>query len=98
MLNSWVANILNSIGNARMKAETQIGSLSLQIEKERNPMTALNSLLTLIAHKLPEKTENQCPIVFIDEANRLRTLLRDREHGQSALESFFEWLVLHTKE
>ena len=40
----------------------------------------------------------QCPILFIDEANRLRALLRDKDHGQSVLESFFEWLILHTKE
>ena len=77
MLNSWVANILNSIGNARVKAETQIGYLSLQTEKEQNPTSELNSLLTLIAHKLPKKTENQCPTLFIDEANRPRILLRD---------------------
>lgn len=37
----------------------------------------------------------QCPILFVDEANRLRKLLRDPD-GQSTLESFFEWLILHT--
>jgi len=33
----------------------------------------------------------------VDEANRLRGLLRD-EDGQAALESFFEWLVMTTKQ
>ena len=34
---------------------------------------------------------------FIDEANRLRSLLLDKD-GQAALESLFQWFVLHTKE
>ena len=36
-------------------------------------------------------------IFFIDEANRLRSLLHDKE-GLAALESVFQWFVLYTKE
>ena len=49
---------------------------------------------------LPTRTllrGKQNPILFVDEANRLRTLLRYAD-CQLALETFFEWLVMNTKE
>lgn len=37
------------------------------------------------------------PIFIVDEANTLKTILRDQD-GQVALESLFEWFILHAKE
>jgi len=39
----------------------------------------------------------QPPIFVIDQANRLKNLLTDKD-GQAALHSLFEWFILNTKE
>lgn len=60
----------------------------------------LNHLLVKTASNIPSRsvlTGTRVPVFIIDEANRLLTLLRDKE-GQTALESLFKWFVLHTKE
>ena len=42
-------------------------------------------------------TGAQSPILFIDEASRMRTLLKDK-HGHDALANMFEWFVRNTKQ
>lgn len=55
-------------------------------------------LLSKIAEKLPPlNSGKQQPIIFFDKANSLRSLLCDADE-KVALESLFQFLVMHTKE
>lgn len=64
-----------------------------------SPIDFLNTLLQSIADRLTSQTMpmgKQCPVLFIDKASGLKTLLRDADCGHNVLESLFEWLILHT--
>ena len=98
-MNTWLKEILRSI-----ESITLASSITLQLKDEilsnGSSIAQLDNLLKGVAKKLPPHTmlgRNQIPILFIDEANRLRTLLRDK-HGQTALESLFQWFIQNTKE
>ena len=83
-LGSWLDDIMKGIRKrVKVKTETQAGAISFEIRKERSPMEALNS--SSASHSLPGRTEKLCLILFIDEANRLRTLFCDCEYGLKAL-------------
>ena len=64
-----------------------------------NSIAQLHNLLKGVAKNLSGRTifeGKQVPILFIDEANRLQAFLRDK-HGQTALESLFQYGTLHKK-
>ena len=56
MLNLWATQAKEAISKVKVKAENQLGSISLELEKEYTPTSALNALLCLIAAKLPDRT------------------------------------------
>ena len=93
----WIKKISNT--------EVSVSAVGIQLKlnplgSHRNPLDGLNQLLEGVADSLPSTTllrGIQSPVLCIDEANRLRTLLRDGD-GQAALKSLFEWLIMHTKE
>ena len=60
-------------------------------------LDCLNYLLQSIAKELASYSISRPPIFFIDEANRFRSLLCDKDR-QAALESLYQWFVLHAKE
>ena len=103
-MGSWLYRIkkaLSESGKEVSASAAELASVSLKLQRKVTPSDSLNYLLKEVANGLPARTllrGKQQPVLFIDEANRLRTLLRDVDHGQSALESLFEWLILHTKE
>ena len=56
-------------------------------------------MLEKVADCLPSRMllhDKQLSVLFVDEANRLKTLLQDIE-GQAVLESIFEWLIHSTQ-
>ena len=94
-ITTWVNKIKETVD------EVAILTIKFHIRQDaRTPLGQLNILLKRIADELPSYTllkGKQQPVFFIDEANRLRSLLCDR-NGQAALESLFQWFVMHTKE
>ena len=77
-----------------------IARLLLLFLRKKNPIDDLNKLLERMANAMPPTTllkRPQRPILYIHEAKRLKTILKDKD-GQVALESLFEWLIIHTKE
>ena len=96
-MNSWMKTIAQN-------AELSLNAAGLKLQfkplSNHNPIDELNHLLEKVANLLPSITllrGSQLPVLYIDEANRLRTILRDKD-GQAALETLFEWLIMHTKE
>ena len=71
---------------------TQVNSIPFH-----TPIERLHMLLLKLAEKFPSYSGKQQPVIFFDEANRLKSLLCDRD-GQAALESLLQFLVMHTKE
>lgn len=99
-LKSWVEKISPTV-----TFELRLGPASLSIGGTEvvgsNPLNKLNDLFRKIDAHLPRHsvlTGKKRPILFIDEANRLKTLLRDKEFGEEALSSMFAWFVKNTKE
>ena len=92
-MKTWLTSIKEAIGDVSVSA--------VRFHLTRGPpLDRLNSLLRNIAKELPPYSilrGKHIPVFFIDEANRLRSLLCDKD-GQAALESLFQWFVLHTKE
>ena len=83
---SWVLKITKN-------AEISISAAGIKLQLKplaiHNPIDDLNHLLEGVANLLPPTTllrGSQLPVLYIDEANRLRTLLRDKD-GQAALET-----------
>ena len=64
-------------------------------ESTSSAIYQLNSLLRYATDLL--RCAKEYPLFIIDDANRLKTLLKD-EDGQAALKSLFNWFVYHTKE
>ena len=63
-------------------------------------MSRLNDLLHSLQSKLPSYTYRhgaKAPVFIIDEANELRSLLKDVA-GHDALHNFFKLFILDTKE
>lgn len=99
-MGTWLHRVWKSMDFEISAGQDESVSLQLSSRRNTSPTDSLNILLKQVANGLPSRTllrGKQCPVLFVDEANRLRTVLRDSD-GQSALESFFEWLILHTKE
>ena len=96
-MTSWLNTIREVVD------EVSISELSIRLARNTStPLENLNTLLQWIVEELPSYSKIRGkhvghPILFIDEANRLSSLLCDK-HGEDALQSLFEWLVLHTKE
>ena len=96
-MKSWVKKIKENVEGVSVSEVTF--HLTSHLTKG-TPLDRLNYLLKCIAKELPSYSVlrgKQMPIFFIDEANRLRSLLCNTE-GQAALESLFQWFVLNTKE
>lgn len=91
----WLQKVKESIDAISVGKE----SIKLQLKKDSMPIDQLNSLLKNIADGLSSRflRRKQQPVIVIDEANRLRSLLCD-QNGHTALESLFQWFVLHMKE
>lgn len=102
-MNSWVNSIRTIMGNTAVSVTTPAVKFRLEPSGHTDdgyPIDHLSDLLEDVANAIPPSTllrGSQQPVLFIDEANRLRTILRDKD-GQAALESLFEWLIMHTKE
>ena len=92
---TWVDAIKESV------SEVSMSQVRVKVNLNKGtPLDRLNYLLQSIARELPAYSilrGKRPPVFFIDEANRLRSLLCDKD-GQAALESLFQWFVLHTKE
>jgi len=66
----------------------------------KDPLSNLNTLFETMSDRLPSWkfwSGSQCPILFIDEANKMDMLLKD-PCGNDALQNLFEWFVANTKE
>lgn len=78
------------------KLETSVRSNVVEV----SPIERLNVLFKSMSKQLPPHSwwsGAQSPILFIDEASRMRCLLEDK-HGHDALTNMFEWFVMNTKE
>ena len=96
-MNSWMKTITQ---NADLSFNAAGLKLQFKPLSNCNPIDELNHLLEKVTNLLPSTTllrGSQLPILYIDKANRLQTILRDKD-GQAALETLFEWLIMHTKE
>lgn len=97
-MGSWIKEILESVS---FSASAEGVNLGPWVDFSRAKLIdQLNGLLDRVSSMLPTRTllqGRQNPILFVDETNRLRTILRDAD-GQATLETFFEWLVMNTKE
>ena len=93
----WLDQILSS---RSVSVSLSAGPMSFSMQgTQASPIDKLNCLLENVANCMPSRKflrGAQLPVFVVDEANRLRTLLRDPD-GQAALESLFEWFILHTK-
>jgi len=102
---SWTDKIRELVPEVSLSAgsvnvDLLLGSGTRSSHSGKSTVDRLNNLLDTLAGRMPTTTYlrgTQLPIFVIDEANHLKALLRD-QNGQSALESMFEWFVLHTKE
>ena len=97
-MTSWLKKI-----KTRTKTEVSVTAAGIEVKftrhKGKNHIDNLNHLVQGVGDSLPSKIllqGIQSPILIIDEASRLRMLLRDRD-GQAALESLVEWLIMRTK-
>jgi len=77
--------------------------LKLPTSKETEkkvPIERLNSLFQSVSQHLPNHSRllgKRTPVLFIDEASRLNSLLRDPE-GHEALVNMFQWFVKSAKQ
>jgi len=100
-LNLWS----NSWSFPEIKGEIMIpnvGGVSLRWEQKSQPEKNLNILYEVLSKALPNSSmlrgyNISPPILFIDEANRLKCLLDDGK-GSSVLSDFFTWLVENSKQ
>jgi hypothetical protein len=77
-----------------IKADIALGS------NQPRAIDRLDTLFDKMGEQLPPGNiwkGRKTPILFIDEANKLKTLLDDPD-GHGALISFFEWMVKNTKQ
>ena len=77
-LGSWLYKIKKYLSESDGEVSAGGGSISLKLQRKIAPSDSLNYLLKEVAQGLPARTllrGKQRPILFIDEANRLRTLL-----------------------
>jgi hypothetical protein len=89
----------------RLKLDTSGYGFNLQAsladkKSDLLPIDRLNNIFEAMSKQLPPHSwwsGTQSPILFIDEASRMRTLLKDK-HGHDALTSMFEWFVRNTKQ
>ena len=99
-MGSWLGAMKNAIniGAVSFSAVKVHFTHSVNSTPHRTPIERLHILMTKIAEELPPPSSGkQRPVLFFDEANRLRSLLCDPD-GQAALESLFQFLVMYTKE
>ena len=92
-LSAWYEELLSSC---------QVNSKYFKVEWKSRPPTLIN-LLKAMSKELRDWTWLQgyqipTPILFIDEANKLRELVKIDPKGQKALETVFTWFVAMTKE
>lgn len=67
---------------------------------QRTSVERLNDLFNMMSKLLPEYSilrGKQMPILFIDEANKLKSLMKE-EDGPKALSNLFEWFIKNTKQ
>ena len=96
-MDSWIMKMIRRIDFIGV---INITRLLLLFLRKNSPIYNFNKLLERMANAMRPTTllkGPQCPILYIDEANRLQTILDDKD-GQEALKSLFEWLIMHTKE
>ncbi|MFI5343530.1 MAG: ATP-binding protein [Chlamydiales bacterium] len=91
-----ITNPLKEKGNYafNLAFETEEMTPSLQ------PIEKLKLLLPLVSEQLPSYhwwSDQQSPILFIDEASRMRWLLTNSD-GHKALNELFKWFVKNTKQ
>ena len=70
------------------------------VKDESSAIDKLNNLLKYTVNNMSArlfKHGKQHPIFVIDQANRLKTLYRDKD-GRSDLENLFQWFIFHSKE
>lgn len=99
-MTSWANRIFKAIPKQLtaeyegLKLEASNPSLATQ------PIDKLNRLFDSLSKNLPSHnvwSGAQVPILFIDEANEMRTLLKD-DQGHQALQDMFKWFVMNTKQ
>ncbi|OGT69663.1 MAG: hypothetical protein A3H43_05275 [Gammaproteobacteria bacterium RIFCSPLOWO2_02_FULL_42_9] len=75
-------------------------AIETEAAKERNSADKLNVVFEVISRALPQKTLfgfKTNPVLFIDEANELKALLKHPD-GQDVLRNLFKWFVGKTKQ
>ncbi len=77
-------------------------AIATAVVGKENNADKLNAVFDVIDRALPEKSllwGKNSPILFIDEANRLKVLLQDNpQEGNKVLLTLFEWFVQKTKQ
>jgi hypothetical protein len=89
----------------RLQLDTSGYGFNLQaslVDKKSDllPIDRINNLFEAMSKQLPPHSwwsGTQSPILFIDEASRMRILLKDK-YGHDALTNMFEWFVRNTKQ
>ena len=98
---SWIEKVERQARSLKIEVEGFGLKLSTSKETEKKmPIERLNSLFQSVSKHLPNHSwllGKRTPILFIDEASRLNSLLRDPE-GHEALVNMFEWFVKSTKQ
>ncbi len=107
-LEGAMASWLNSIFKVVQKTdEVSFGKLRVKRDLSKGtPIERLNDTFAMMSKELPEYNllfGKQSPILFIDEANKLKMLLNRedkelKEEGHIALVNLFEWFVKNTKQ
>jgi hypothetical protein len=89
---------------ARMSLNLEAGDVkvdvSLKQDKDVTPIEKLDLLYNRLDRALPSWkiwTGRSVPILFVDEANEMAQLLKDKG-GHEALLSLFKWIVMNTKQ
>ena len=102
VLSSWFNDLWESFSTMGASLSVSKVEIELILTKEEEPTKRLRKLFDTLSKSLPDWNwlrgyNIPPPILFIDEANRLRTLLDDRK-GDTVLNDFFEWIVHNTKQ
>lgn len=95
----WLKHIVRSIDSISFSRAITL-NLTQKVGPSCSLIDELNQLLKNVTKELPPRSmigRKQVPILFIDEANRLCSLLRDKD-GQAAIESLYQWFIQHIKE
>lgn len=76
------------------------GCRSIASKGHKPPIERLHDLFAAVGQRLPicsQWSENRSPILFIDQANRLKSLMAE-ERGAEALSNLLGWFVKNTKQ